>query len=173
MIKEEYAIQNEQHDILFQNIHSQQVQAILLGKMSKASEKKVKLSIDDNSTLGPLPPHIGLSHLITIIGNLIDNAFEAVADQSVQEVSCFITDIGRDIVIEVSDTGMGVPPDKMEAVFERGYSSKGMKRGYGLANVKESVRELGGWIELTNQKSGGAVFTVFIPKEKQTKGESI
>lgn len=173
LIKEEYAIQNEQHDILFQNIHSQQVQAILLGKMSKASEKKVKLSIDDNSTLGPLPPHVGLSHLITIIGNLIDNAFEAVADQSVQEVSCFITDIGRDIVIEVSDTGLGVPPDKMEAVFERGYSSKGMKRGYGLANVKESVRELGGWIELTNQKSGGAVFTVFIPKEKQTKGESI
>ncbi len=40
LIKEEYAIQNEQHDILFQNIHSRQVQAILLGKISKASEKR-------------------------------------------------------------------------------------------------------------------------------------
>ncbi len=49
LIKEEYAIQNEQHEILFQNIHSQRVQAILLGKMGKASEKKVKLSIDENS----------------------------------------------------------------------------------------------------------------------------
>ncbi|MFV9834259.1 two-component sensor histidine kinase CitS [Bacillus stercoris] len=167
LIKEEYAIQNEQHDLLFHNIHSQQVQAILLGKISKASEKKVKLVIDENSSLAPLPAHIGLSHLITIIGNLIDNAFEAVAEQRVKEVMFFITDMGRDIVIEVSDTGTGVPPDKMEAVFERGYSSKGMKRGYGLANVKDSVRELGGWIELANQKNGGAVFTVFIPKEKQ------
>ncbi len=105
LIKEEYAIQNEQHDILFHNIHSQQVQAILLGKISKASEKKVKLVIDENSSLAPLPAHIGLSHLITIIGNLIDNAFEAVADQSVREVLFFITDMGRDIVIEVSDTG--------------------------------------------------------------------
>ncbi len=60
----------------------------------------------------------------------------------------------------------GVPPDKTEAVFERGYSSKGRKRGYGLANVKDSVRELGGWIELANPKTGGAVFTVFIPKKK-------
>ncbi|ASB60059.1 histidine kinase [Bacillus sp. A053] len=167
LIKEEYAIQNEQHDLLFHNIHSQQVQAILLGKISKASEKKVKLVIDENSSLAPLPAHIGLSHLITIIGNLIDNAFEAVAEQRVKEVLFFITDMGRDIVIEVSDTGTGVPPDKMEAVFERGYSSKGMKRGYGLANVKDSVRELSGWIELANQKNGGAVFTVFIPKEKQ------
>ncbi|BEV38605.1 two-component sensor histidine kinase CitS [Bacillus stercoris] len=167
LIKEEYAIQNEQHDLLFHNIHSQQVQAILLGKISKASEKKVKLVIDENSSLAPLPAHIGLSHLITIIGNLIDNAFEAVAEQRVKEVLFFITDMGRDIVIEVSDTGTGVPPDKMGAVFERGYSSKGMKRGYGLANVKDSVRELGGWIELANQKTGGAVFTVFIPKEKQ------
>lgn len=173
LIKEEYAIQNEQHDILFHNIHSQQVQAILLGKMGRASEKKVRLSIDENSTLDPLPAHVGMSHLITIIGNLIDNAFEAVAEQDVRQVSFFITDIGRDIVIEVSDTGAGVPPDKTETVFQRGYSSKGMKRGHGLANVKESVHELGGWIELTNQKCGGAVFTVFIPKEKQTKGESI
>ncbi len=105
LIKEEYAMQNEQHDLLFHNIHSQQVQAILLGKISKASEKKVKLVIDENSSLAPLPAHIGLSHLITIIGNLIDNAFEAVAEQSVKEVLFFITDMGHDIVIEVSDTG--------------------------------------------------------------------
>ncbi|MBD4756200.1 histidine kinase, partial [Xanthomonas citri pv. citri] len=76
----------------------QQVQAILLGKISKASEKKVKLVIDENSSLAPLPAHIGLSHLITIIGNLIDNAFEAVAEQSVKEVLFFITDMGHDIV---------------------------------------------------------------------------
>ncbi|MBT2572481.1 sensor histidine kinase [Bacillus sp. ISL-51] len=172
LIKEEYAIQNEQHEILFQNIHSQRVQAILLGKMGKASEKKVQLSIDENSFLESLPKHVGSSQMITIIGNVIDNAFEAVAEKKVRKVSFFITDIGRDIVIEVSDSGDGVPPDKIQTIFQKGYSSKGTKRGYGLANLKEAVNELQGWIEISNQKSGGAVFTVFIPKERH-KGESM
>ncbi|MFA1793816.1 ATP-binding protein [Bacillus velezensis] len=172
LIKEEYAIQNEQHEILFQNIHSQRVQAILLGKMGKASEKKVKLSIDENSFLESLPEHVGSSQLITIIGNLIDNAFEAVSEKEKKEVAFFMTDIGRDIVIEVADSGDGVPQEKTETIFEKGYSSKGTRRGYGLANLKEAVSELQGSIEISQQKSGGAVFTVFIPKETP-KGESV
>lgn len=172
LIKEEYAIQNEQHEILFQNIHSQRVQAILLGKMGKASEKKVKLSIDENSFLESPPEHVGSSQLITIIGNLIDNAFDAVAEKEKKEVAFFMTDIGRDIVIEVADSGDGVPQEKTGTIFEKGYSSKGTRRGYGLANLKEAVSELQGWIEISQQKSGGAVFTVFIPKERP-KGESV
>lgn len=144
-----------------------------VGQNGKGFGEKVKLSIDENSTLEPLPEHIGMSHLITIIGNLIDNAFEAVAEQNVRLVSFFITDIGRDIVIEVADTGCGVAPDKMKAIFERGYSSKGMKRGYGLANVKESVRELGGWIEVANQKAAERYLPFYTEGEANTRGESI
>lgn len=103
--------------------------------------------------------------MITIIGNLIDNAFEAVADKKMRQVSFFITDIGHDIVIEVSDTGDGVPLDKMDTVFQRGYSSKGMKRGYGLANVKESVNEVNGWVELTNQKRRGGIYCIYTEGE--------
>ena len=83
-----------------------------------------------------------------------------------------MTDIGRDIVIEVADSGDGVPQEKTETIFEKGYSSKGTRRGYGLANLKEAVSELQGAIEISQQKSGGAVFTVFIPKERP-KGESV
>ena len=64
----------------------------------------------------------------------------------------FITDIGFDIIIEVSDSGDGVDEGAISQLFTRGHSSKGEGRGYGLANVKEVLDELGGWIEVANQK---------------------
>ncbi|OLP64280.1 Sensor protein CitS [Bacillus pumilus] len=169
LIKEEYTLQNRQHDLLMKQIRSPKIQAILLGKLGKASEKKVHFHIDENSSLEPLPPHMSLSHFITIIGNLVDNAFEAVLNKEKREVALFITDIGFDIIIEVSDSGEGINEEKLSHLFTRGHSSKGEGRGYGLANVKEVLDELGGWIEVSNQKEGGAIFTVYIPKG--TKGE--
>lgn len=169
LIKEEYHLQNRQHDLLMKQIRSPKIQAILLGKLGKASEKKVHFHIDENSSLEPLPAHLSLSHFITIIGNLVDNAFEAVLNKEKREVDLFITDIGFDIIIEVSDSGDGVNEEEMSQIFTRGHSSKGEGRGYGLANVKEVLDELGGWIEVANQKEGGAIFTVYIPKG--TKGE--
>lgn len=88
-----------------------------------------------------------------------------------REVSLFITDIGFDIIIEVSDSGDGVDEGAISQLFTRGHSSKGEGRGYGLANVKEVLDELGGWIEVANQKEGGAIFTVYIPKG--TKGNRL
>ncbi|BBP87791.1 hypothetical protein BsIDN1_14090 [Bacillus safensis] len=69
----------------------------------------------------------------------------------------------------MSDSGDGVNEEELSQIFTRGHSSKGEGRGYGLANVKEVLDELGGWIEVANQKEGGAIFTVYIPKG--TKGE--
>ncbi len=165
LIKEEYAIQNEQHEILFQNIHSQRVQAILLGKMGKASEKKVKLSIDENSFLESLPEHVGSSQLITIIGNLIDNAFEAIAEKEKKRYP-FYDRYRQGYRHRSGGFRRRRASGKTETIFEKGYSSKGTRRGYGLANLKEAVSELQGAIEISQQKSGGAVFTVFIPKER-------
>ncbi|MGE6631698.1 ATP-binding protein [Bacillus sp. NPDC077027] len=169
LIKDEYTLQNRQHDLLMKQIQSPKIQAILLGKLGKASEKKVNFRIDENSSLEPLPNHLSLSHFITIIGNLVDNAFEAVLHKDKREVDFFITDIGLDIIIEVSDSGDGVKEAERINIFTRGHSTKGEARGYGLANVKEVLDELGGWIEVTNKKEGGALFTVYIPKE--TKGD--
>ncbi|HEU5138680.1 MAG TPA: sensor histidine kinase [Bacillales bacterium] len=165
MIQKESNVHSQQNRILFDQIHDAKVQAILLGKLSKASEKKIDFNIDSNSSLDPLPPHVKISQLITIIGNLIDNAFEAVQGQEQGEVGFFTIDMGDDIVIEISDNGPGVPKEAIEHLFDKGFSSKGgNNRGYGLANVRKTVRELNGTIDFFNSKEGGAIFTTYIPK---------
>jgi CitB family two-component system sensor histidine kinase CitS len=95
---------------------------------------------------------------------MIDNAFDAVSTQEEKNVSFFVTDIGYDIVFEVIDSGIGIPAEKITTIFQKGFSTKGNNRGYGLANVKEMVDLLQGTIEIQNEKNGGAIFTIYLPK---------
>ncbi|MDA2297868.1 sensor histidine kinase [Bacillus cereus] len=168
-IQQESNIHQSQNHILFHQIHDAKVQAILLGKLATASEKKIDFHIEGDSALHPLPDHIKVSHLITILGNIIDNAFDAVSEREEKSVSFFVTDIGHDIVFEVIDSGIGIPTEKITTIFQKGFSTKGNNRGYGLANVKEMVDLLGGTIEIQNEKNGGAIFTIYLPKNIERK----
>ncbi|WP_339317496.1 sensor histidine kinase [Oceanobacillus sp. FSL W7-1304] len=166
LIHAESAINRNQNRILFEQIHDHKVQAILLGKLGKASEMRITFSIDRSSYLRALPKRIDISKLITILGNVLDNAFEAVSESERKEVTFFATDIGNDIVFEVADTGIGMNDEVRKDIFKRGVSTKGeQNRGFGLAIVKQIVDELNGTIELQIQNSGGVAFTIFIPKE--------
>ncbi|UJL47661.1 sensor histidine kinase [Virgibacillus sp. NKC19-16] len=151
---------------IFNQIEDTNVQAILIGKMGRASEKKVDFMIDEGSYLSPLPPHIEVAELITIIGNLVDNALEAVISVPHPLVSFSTIDIGNDIIIEVSDNGIGMKEEEQETIFQPGYSTKGdrsKKRGFGLYNVKAAVNKLNGIIEIDSSRQG-ATITVYIPK---------
>lgn len=87
-----------------------------------------------------------------------------MSGQEGKRVSFFVTDIGHDIVFEVIDSGAGIPVEKITTIFQKGFSTKGNDRGYGLANVKEMVDLLEGTIEIQNEKNGGAIFTMYLPK---------
>lgn len=168
LIQQEAGIQEKGSQILFSQIHDPTVQAILVGKLAKASEKKIDFTIDDNSSLDPLPSYIGQAQLISLLGNVIDNAFDAVMQREKQEVRFFATDLGHDIVFEVIDSGPGLP-ENAGLLFRKGYSDKPGgrdKRGFGLAIVKQAVEEMGGMIEVANRSNNGAIFTIYLPKER-------
>ncbi|WP_335714448.1 sensor histidine kinase [Neobacillus drentensis] len=156
-----------QNSIVFNHIKDTKVQAILLGKLGKASEKKINFEIVADSYLEELPSHIKLSNLIIILGNLIDNAFEAVYGKESPTVKLFTTDIGSDIIFEIADNGKGISEREIPLLFNRGYSSKtGVEpRGFGLANAEEAVAEMNGMIEVQSNPENGTVFTVYLPKE--------
>ncbi|CDO03395.1 Sensor protein CitS [Oceanobacillus picturae] len=167
LIQKESQLAANQHKVLLDQINDRTVQAIILGKIGKASEKKVTFEIDENSYLEPLPEKVDIAKLITILGNLIDNALEAVAGQTEKHIVFFATDLGEDIVFEIADNGPGLPEENLDRIFKQGYTTKThdeQAHGYGLAIVKETVEDLGGHLEVHTQPNGGAVFTVFIPR---------
>lgn len=168
IIQDEFHTSEHQNRIIFDQIKDDTVQAILLGKISKASEQKIEFKIDGESSLDVIPSHINRSKLVTILGNLIDNAFEAVINEEHKQVSFFATDVGNEIVIEVNDNGPGIREEIIPYLFMKGFSTKpGEQRGYGLYNVNEIVIELGGTLEVSGTTQTGTVFSVFIPKQKE------
>lgn len=166
LIQQETAHHEKQTKHTLNHIEDKKVQAILLGKMGKASEAKVELTVDENSSLAQLPAHVDISKVIHIVGNLIDNAIEEVEASEAKKVSFFITDIGNDLIIEVQDSGRGIHAENLDQLFTQGYSTKLEKadRGYGLAIVKKAVEDLNGWIEVDSVPKQGTVFSVFLPK---------
>lgn len=169
MIQTETKVLQIQNSIVFNQIKDTKIQAILLGKLGKASEKKITFEIVKDSYLDILPPHFKLSNLILIIGNLIDNAFEAVYDVEFPTVKFFATDLGSDIIFEISDNGKGISEIDIPLLFHKGFTTKNgtEPRGFGLSNAEEAVREMNGMIEVQSNEGSGTVFTVYLPKRHE------
>jgi two-component system CitB family sensor kinase/two-component system sensor histidine kinase DcuS len=148
------------------------IAAIVLGKYNRARELKVELHMDRHGTMVDVPGWIRQEYVVTILGNLLDNAFDAVRHQprNNRKVELSFTDLGNDLVFEVSDSGPGVSPEQSEEIFRRGVSSKGReRRGLGLFLARKRLREMGGQVMVLESELGGALFTVTIPKTKPEK----
>lgn len=139
--------------------------ALLLGKAAQANERGVELVLAEDSRIddGVLPPSLAARDLVTVLGNLIDNAVDAAqgTDGARVTVTALVED--GELLLRVRDTGPGVAPGDMEEVFRRGWSTRGAERGLGLALVRQAVHRARGSVELTPGRDGGAEFTVRLP----------
>jgi sensor histidine kinase regulating citrate/malate metabolism len=141
--------------------------ALLLGKTATAHERGVQLEIDPGTAVGPTG--IPSGELVTIVGNLLDNAIDAAlaGDQPREVHFAAWVEEGR-LEIRVEDSGHGVTEEQVPRLFERGWSTKdaaaqpaGPGRGLGLALVAQAVRRNGGSIDV---RSGpGGQFSVSVP----------
>lgn len=137
---------------------------LLLGKSTVAEERGISLILTEDSQLDEQTPTE--KALVTILGNLIDNAMDAAAaGPDPPAVTVHIRGDDERIAVTVSDTGPGIPPGASEKVFTDGFTTKtervSGRRGLGLALVHRLVQRLGGTISVT--EGPGAVFTVVLP----------
>ncbi|WP_409290790.1 ATP-binding protein [Peribacillus sp. SCS-37] len=144
------------------------IAGFVLGKVSLASELKISFTVDRSSSFKDVPASIDRKSLVTIIGNLVNNAFEAARENEKPEkqVSLFLTDLGRELIIEVEDNGKGIAEGDDNRIFQEGFStkSKNSNAGIGLSLVNEAVKSLGGVITFSTEVGEGTIFTVAIPK---------
>lgn len=150
------------------------IAGVILGKYNQACELKITLEFDDQNSFSDIPPTLKREPFVTILGNLLDNAFDAVRETSGPSlVRLYLTDLGPDLIIEVEDSGPGVNPDVANNLFERGATTKpGQGRGTGLALVKIEINSLHGQMTYGEGELGGALFTVIIPKHTEGYGNN-
>ncbi|BCJ40949.1 histidine kinase [Actinoplanes ianthinogenes] len=160
---EELALAQQLTDRVVGAVREPALAALLLGKSAQAGERGVELTVDPESQLdgSPLPGR----DLLTVVGNLVDNALEAVAGAPApRRVRVLVRQDDGQVVVEVRDTGPGLTPDQAAAAFRRGWTTKpGPGRGVGLALVRQVAERHGGGYGIAPAPGGGAVLTVRLP----------
>jgi len=149
-------------DAVRERISATPIVGLLLGKAAAASERGVDLRLSEDSWLGDTPEKVHA--MTTIVGNLIDNALDAVSPHG-GRIEVVICEDEQEILIEVADNGPGVPEELREQIFLDGFTTKpahdGIRRGIGLALVHRLVQRLGGSIEVAG--APGARFVIRLP----------
>jgi two-component system CitB family sensor kinase len=151
-------------EVIRERIESRELAAMLLAKTTIAAERGVELVLASDSRLVEREDEVAT--LVTVIGNLIDNAVDAAADgDGTRRVEVRLRQDGGSTVIEVTDSGPGIPPEVELLIFSDGFSTKpdegDRHRGLGLALVHRLVRRSGGTIRITRDR--GTTFTVVLP----------
>ena len=116
----------------------------------------------------PLPRLKKIEHMdkiITIIGNLFDNATEAVREQDEGHIEITINYEDNYFCFDIADNGPGMITSDFKETSRIGLSTKGENRGYGLYLVNKALTELDGKLHVSSEKGAGTKFQVKIPYE--------
>ena len=97
---------------------------------------------------------------------LIDNALHAMPDGGRLRIGCVVKNAPQRIELSVSDTGVGIPPDNIERIFDPLFTTKSIGTGLGLGLSKTLVEMHGGTIDVTSKMGKGSTFTLRIPTER-------
>jgi two-component system CitB family sensor kinase len=161
----ELAAAQELTDRLLSAIAEPVLAALLLGKAAEANERGVEFLITEDT--GVVKVGVDSRDLVTLVGNLVDNAIEAALEAAPpRKVTVTVRADEQDTIVCVRDSGDGLAPDLVADAFTRGWSTKNVpgtkSRGLGLALVRQVVTRHGGTIDVTRDE--GAVFTVRLPE---------
>jgi signal transduction histidine kinase len=141
----------------------------LIQKEAKDKEIVVELQTDDDLK----PIWADPNHIRQVLINLLNNAIHATSERG--RITFRVEAATDDISITVSDTGMGIPKENLEKIFEPFFSTKapGEGTGLGLFVTKEIVEKLGGKIRVDSRVGRGARFVVQLPSRSKIKEQGV
>lgn len=158
-------IQRETISKVMNSIENPSLAALVVGKIARASECNVKFTIKEGTSYKNDDITVPSEALVTITGNLIDNALDAMnmdSSNTDKELQFGAYTKDGELLIIVKDTGPGIPKENLEKIFENGFSTKGTGRGIGLYHTKQLIESLGGKITVESQTGRGSCFMVIL-----------
>jgi signal transduction histidine kinase len=127
-----------------------------IGQEADAKAIEVRVSASED-----LAVDVDRARFSQAILNLATNAIDAMGSGGVLSMSGHSD--GPDVVIEIGDTGPGIPDDLRNKIFDLFFSTKDRGTGLGLPIVQRTIHDHGGTIELPDSDSGGAIFRIRLP----------
>ncbi|MDH5355921.1 MAG: sensor histidine kinase [Gammaproteobacteria bacterium] len=160
--------------LLVETVPDPVIAGCILGKFNRARELNLELVVDPESHMKDIPSQLPREQLVSLLGNLLDNAFEATrlhikaGGTTDKSITLTMSDYGNDLIFEIEDNGEGVPDGEEQHIFEKGVTSKsgdGESHGYGLYFVATIVKNLQGKISINSTGAGGSRVIVYLPKK--------
>ena len=169
---EEYILQtahNYQTDIgtIQSKVKSPVIAGFLLGKIHRAKEAGITLTLAEECQIPDTANEEQVAVLVTVLGNLIENALDAMDGQPEGEITLLLHYQNGWLSCEVSDDGPGIDPVQLEAIFTKGFSTKGENRGVGLFLARQQIQNLGGDITVESEPGVFTQFFVHIPWDSE------
>ncbi len=148
-------------------IQNKTLAALLLGKQSHARELDIDFSIRKDSFLSPHNDYLSTKELITVIGNLTENAFHAVENvEGIRQVQLFIRQSEDGLTIISDDTGCGMTEEQTEELMNGNFTTRGEGHGIGFRLIREIVARHDGYLTVDSEPNVGSSFTISIRKKR-------
>jgi CitB family two-component system sensor histidine kinase MalK len=151
-----------------QRIKDPVVAGFLLARFASAREQDILMQLDPEAALPALADDAAAHDLVTVLGNLLENAVEAIGAGPRREIRVALRPEGPWLHLAVEDSGPGLPGELLAGAYARGFSTKGENRGLGLWQAARTVEARGGRLEGRNREAGGAAFSaslILLPGE--------
>lgn len=139
----------------------------LMNKISNLQENGIEVELSGSGMWPAMADPEWTDHMITIIGNLIDNARDAMKQTPSPHLFMHIYVENSYLGFQIEDNGRGMDEKTQAELFERGYSTKGEGRGFGMYNTKRSLETLQADVFIDSQPGEGTAFDVQIPIKKE------
>lgn len=153
--------EEEDYSLVIRCIENKTIAALVLGKKRRAKERNMRINLRKDSHLDAVYEHLTDDELVTAIGNLLENAMDAVEGcDGPGEISLYLFSDENGLVIGVDDTGSGISAENLERIHSGEFTTKGEGRGIGLRLVKEIVQKYNGVMDIESDPGEGTSFTL-------------
>ena len=150
--------QEKIHHFLNERIQNKNLAGLLLSKVNRGKELGIEVEIDDQSMLQYLPETLSLNDLVIIIGNLIENSFDALQLSSIEPKTVLLSIDQNEhvLTILVEDNGIGMSEQQLKRIFTNGYTTKNSKNhGIGLYLIQDIIQKADGLIDIQSTENVG------------------
>ncbi|MDO4555596.1 MAG: sensor histidine kinase [Lachnospiraceae bacterium] len=174
-IDSEVTRESTEENFVLERIKNKTIAALIIGKRNRAKELNIRFQLLKESYLEAHNPYLSANDLVTVIGNLIENAFDAIGKkEDIREVNLFILSDENALTIIVDDTGEGMDNQTIEKIRNERYTTKGEGHGVGMTLIRQIVYGSGGLIQVESEPGEGSSFTISInqPRERRKVEET-